>query len=66
MVKRRRLIVMKKMKEARLQADGKNTAQEPRQLEDQENEEDDADLMGQTRGAGRQGIKYLEKPTTLR
>ena len=29
--------------------DGKNTAQEPRPLEDQESEEDDADSMGLTR-----------------
>ena len=47
--KRRGLRVMKRVKKGRHLTDGKNTSQEPRQLEDQESEEDDADLMGLTR-----------------
>ena len=44
--KRRGFRVMKRLEQARLLADWKNTAQEPRQLEDQNDTEDDADLMG--------------------
>ena len=43
--KRRGFHVMKRVAQVRHLTDGKNTAQEPRQLEDQ----DDADLMGLTR-----------------
>ena len=47
--KRRGFRVMKRVKKGRHLTDGKNTAQEPCQLEDQESEEDDADSMGLTR-----------------